>query len=207
MLRITEIFHSLQGETSFSGWPTVFIRLTGCPLRCQYCDTAYAFSGGKKYSFDEILAEVKSHGAKFVTLTGGEPLAQPNAIPLLEKLCDAGYQVSLETSGAMDISKVDSRVARILDIKTPGSMEVKKNLWENIPLLTVKDEVKFVICNRGDFDWAVEILNQYKLPEICDVLFSPSAEELAASELADWILEAKLPVRFQIQLHKVLGVA
>lgn len=207
MLRITEIFHSLQGETSFSGWPTVFIRLTGCPLRCQYCDTAYAFSGGKKYSFEEILSEVKLHGAKFVTLTGGEPLAQPNAIPLLEKLCDAGYLVSLETSGAMDISKVDSRVARILDIKTPGSMEVKKNLWENIPLLTAKDEVKFVICNRGDFDWAVEILNQYKLPEICDVLFSPSAEELPASDLADWILDAKLPVRFQIQLHKVLGVA
>ncbi len=211
MLRITEIFYSLQGETSLVGWPTVFVRLTGCPLRCQYCDTAYAFSGGKKWSLEDILKEVSKyerHVKPRITVTGGEPLAQRNVLILLKALCDANYQVSLETSGALDISEVDPRVIKILDIKTPGSKESHRNLWENLAHMTPhKDEFKFVICHREDYDWSVQHLNLHRLWEKGTVLFSPSATELPAKQLSDWILEDQLPVRFQLQLHKILGVA
>ena len=203
-LKITEIFLSLQGESSLVGWPTVFVRLTGCPLRCQYCDTAYAFHGGQWRSLDSILDTVKSHGARHVCVTGGEPLAQKNCIPLLKKLCEAGYTVSLETSGAMDVAAVDRRVARIVDIKTPDSGEENKNRWENLPLLTAHDEIKFVLCSRGDYDWAREIVSRHRLTERCTVLFSHSHDQLAARELADWIIADRLPVRFQTQLHKAL---
>jgi len=203
-LRITEIFHSLQGETRTVGLPTVFIRLTGCPLRCGYCDTAYAFQGGHWKTFDEILTEVAQHGAAYVTVTGGEPLAQPGCIPLLKSLCDAGYTVSLETSGALDLSAVDPRVVRVMDLKTPGSGECSKNLYDNIPHLQPHDQVKFVICDRADYDWSKSILVDFDLSGRCEVLFSPVWGSLPAGDLADWILQDKLPVRLQIQLHKFL---
>ena len=202
--RITEIFYSLQGETSSMGWPTTFVRLTGCPLRCQYCDTAYAFTGGERRSFDDILQTVRQYPTRYVTVTGGEPLAQPSCLELLQKLCDEGYRVSLETSGAIDISKVDPRVIIILDIKTPGSKESHRNLWANLESIKPHDEIKFVICDREDFDWACELIQSRHLTRYCDILFSPSATQLQPNLLADWILEAGLTVRFQIQLHKVL---
>lgn len=203
-LRITEIFLSLQGEARDAGWPTVFVRLTGCPLRCQYCDTAYAFHGGEWRSFDSILAEVRSHGVQHVCVTGGEPLAQKRCLALLEQLCDAGFTVSLETSGAMDVSAVDSRVSRIVDIKTPGSAEVARNHWPNLALLTAHDQIKFVLCNRADYEWASDLVRREALDTRCVVWFSPSKSELDASMLADWIVADRLPVRFQMQLHKLL---
>jgi 7-carboxy-7-deazaguanine synthase len=203
-LKITEIFLSLQGEARDAGWPTVFVRLTGCPLRCQYCDTAYAFHGGEWRDIDAILAEVAGYGVRHVCVTGGEPLAQKRCITLLQRLCDAGYDVSLETSGAIDIADVDPRVSRVLDIKTPGSMEVTRNRWENLPLLTARDQVKFVICDRADFDWARDIVAEHRLADTCDVLFSPSYTQVAGRELADWIVAERLPVRYQMQLHKLL---
>jgi len=203
-LRITEIFFSLQGESRTVGIPTVFIRLTGCPLRCQYCDTTYAFQGGAWMSLDEIIQQVESFDIRYVTVTGGEPLAQKNCLGLLSSLCDRGYQVSLETSGALDISDVDQRVVRVMDIKTPASGESDKNRFENLQFLVPTDQVKFVICNRGDYEWAKDILTQYQLPSRCEVLFSPSTGQLAPAELADWIIEDKLAVRFQLQLHKIL---
>lgn len=204
-LRITEVFYSLQGETRTAGLPTVFVRLTGCPLRCQYCDTAYAFSGGELQSLDSILAQVASYKPRYVCVTGGEPLAQPNAIRLLKQLCDAGYQVSLETSGALDISAVDTRVSRVVDLKTPGSAEVGRNRYENIQHLTANDQVKFVICSREDYDWAVSKLIEYRLEQRAgEVLMSPSHHELDARSLAEWIIADNLPVRLQMQLHKIL---
>lgn len=203
-LRITEIFYSLQGEAASVGWPTVFIRLTGCPLRCSYCDTEYAFQGGEWWELDRILAEVQKYQVHHVTVTGGEPLAQKNCIPLLKQLCDAGYQVSLETSGALDISTLDSRVEIVMDIKTPSSGEVEKNRWENIPALKPMDQVKLVIASQEDYDWSVAVLKQYQLAGKCTVLFSPVEGQLAPRLLADWILRDQLPVRFQIQLHKYL---
>ena len=205
MLRITEIFYSLQGEARTSGLPTVFVRLTGCPLRCQYCDTAYAFSGGTMTSMEQVLEQVTGYGARYVTVTGGEPLAQPACLPLLVSLCDAGYQVSLETSGALDIAGVDPRVSIVLDLKTPGSAEVSRNLYANLALLANKDQVKFVICDRQDFSWASFKVREYGLLErVGDVLFSPSVGQQDATELAEWILAEQLPVRFQMQLHKIL---
>jgi 7-carboxy-7-deazaguanine synthase len=205
MLRITEIFYSLQGEARTSGLPTVFVRLTGCPLRCQYCDTAYAFSGGKMLPMEDVLAQVAGHKPRYVTVTGGEPLAQPACLALLVQLCDAGYQVSIETSGALDISGIDPRVSIVLDLKTPGSAEVSRNLYANIALLGTKDQVKFVICDRQDFNWACFKVHEYNLLErVGDVLFSPSVDQQPAAELADWILAENLPVRFQMQLHKIL---
>ncbi len=203
-LRLTEIFLSVQGEARSVGWPTVFVRLTGCPLRCQYCDTAYAFHGGQWWEIDAILAEVARHGVRHVCVTGGEPLAQKRCLILLARLCDAGYEVSLETSGALDVAEVDARVSRVVDLKTPGSKEQHRNLLENIPLLTQKDQVKFVICDRADYDWARTMLAEHRLAERCEVLFSPSYMQLAARELAEWILADHLPVRFQMQLHKQL---
>ncbi|HTK97342.1 MAG TPA: 7-carboxy-7-deazaguanine synthase QueE [Pseudomonadales bacterium] len=204
-LRITEIFHSLQGETSTVGLPTVFVRLTGCPLRCQYCDTAYAFNGGRMIDLDAVLEQVASYDARYVTVTGGEPLAQPACLPLLKALCDAGYGTSLETSGALDIGGVDPRVARIVDLKTPGSKEVHRNRWENIELLTRRDQVKFVICDANDYAWARDVTERHDLTARAgEVLFSPSHAELSAAQLAEWILRDRLRVRMQIQLHKVL---
>jgi 7-carboxy-7-deazaguanine synthase len=203
-LRLTEIFLSLQGESRSVGCPTVFVRLTGCPLRCQYCDTAYAFHGGEWWEIDAILAEVARHGVRHVCVTGGEPLAQKRCLNLLRTLCDAGYEVSLETSGALDVSAVDSRVSRVVDLKTPGSLEVSRNLQSNIPLLGAKDQVKFVICSRADYEWARAMCAEHGLASRCEVLFSPSFDEVAPRELAEWILEDKLPVRFQMQLHKQL---
>lgn len=203
-LRVTEIFYSLQGESRSIGIPTVFIRLTGCPLRCGYCDTAYAFQGGTWYQPDEILHTVADYQTKYITVTGGEPLAQRNCLALLANLCDEGYEVSLETSGALDISQVDKRVVKVMDIKTPGSGEVNKNYYANIECLLPQDQVKFVICDREDYDWALEKLRHYKLYERCEVLFSASHGQLEAVQLANWILADQLPVRFQIQLHKYL---
>lgn len=203
-LRITEVFLSLQGEARDAGWPTVFVRLTGCPLRCQYCDTAYAFHGGQWRDIDAILDEVAGHGVRHVCVTGGEPLAQKRCLALLARLCDAGYAVSLETSGAIDITGVDPRVSRVVDIKTPGSGEVARNRWENLPLLTARDQVKFVVCSRADFEWAREVVAEHALHARCDVLFSPSHAQVAPRELADWIVAERLPVRFQNQLHKQL---
>ena len=203
-LKITEIFLSLQGEAATAGWPTVFVRLTGCPLRCQYCDTAYAFHGGQWRDIDAIVQEVIGLGVRHVCVTGGEPLAQKRCLTLLRKLCDAGLDVSLETSGALDISGVDPRVSRVLDIKTPGSAEQARNRWENLPLLTARDQVKFVLCGRDDYEWARGIVALHRLDQTCDVLFSPSATDLSPRDLADWIVADRLPVRFQMQLHKLL---
>lgn len=204
-LRITEIFRSIQGESGTVGLPTVFVRLTGCPLRCQYCDTAYAFSGGEVCSLDDILARVASYSPRYVCVTGGEPLAQPNCLPLLQSLCDAGYQVSLETSGALDIAEVDPRVVRVVDLKTPGSAEVGRNLYGNMALLTARDQVKFVLCSREDYEWARFKLDEYTLAgRVGEILFSPSHGELSPRELAEWIVADNLPVRFQMQLHKYL---
>ncbi len=203
-LRITEIFLSLQGEAADAGWPTVFLRLTGCPLRCRYCDTAYAFTGGEVQSVDAVLGSVAGYGVRHVCVTGGEPLAQPACRVLLERLCDAGHAVSLETSGAFDVSGVDARVRRVVDLKTPGSGEVERNRWDNLGVLTAHDRVKFVICNREDYEWARTRVREHRIEERCEVLFSPSWEQLEAAQLAEWIIEDRLPVRFQVQLHKVL---
>jgi 7-carboxy-7-deazaguanine synthase len=202
-LKLTEIFLSIQGEALSAGWPTVFVRLTGCPLRCQYCDTAYAFTGGEWHGIGAVLEQVAGHGVRHVCVTGGEPLAQKGCAALLRELCDAGYSVSLETSGAMDISVVDSRVSRIVDIKTPASNELDKNRWENLALLTANDALKLVICNRTDYEWVRAWVRAHgDVP--CTVFFSPSFAELSAATLAGWILEDALPVRLQVQLHKVL---
>lgn len=203
-LRITEIFYSLQGESSFVGLPTVFIRLTGCPLRCGYCDTTYSFTGGEWQSLESIMATVKQHKTPYICVTGGEPLAQKTCIELLTLLCDAGYQVSLETSGAMDIALVDPRVIKIMDLKTPASGEMGKNRLQNIDYLLPHDEVKFVICNRDDYDWAKSIVEEHKIDSRCQVLFSPVHGDIEAVQLAEWILQDHLNVRFQIQLHKYL---
>jgi 7-carboxy-7-deazaguanine synthase len=203
-LRITEIFYSLQGEAATAGLPTVFIRLTGCPLRCGYCDTEYAFQGGEWMEQDDILARVAEYAPQYITVTGGEPLAQKPCIQLLQGLCAAGYSVSLETSGALDIASVDPRVSRVMDLKTPGSGEVERNRLENLALLTVNDQVKFVICDREDYKWARELVHEHQLERVCGVLFSPAYEQQDAAELADWILADRLPVRLQIQLHKIL---
>jgi 7-carboxy-7-deazaguanine synthase len=204
-LRVTEIFLSLQGETSLSGLPTVFVRLTGCPLRCGYCDTEYAFTGGTLMSVDAVAARVRELAVRHVTVTGGEPLAQPGALVLMRVLCDAGFTVSLETGGALDVSGVDPRVVKILDIKTPGSGEMARNRWTNLALCTVRDQVKFVICDRADYEWARMKCDEHDLGRrFAEVLFSPCAGRLAARTLADWIVEDRLPVRFQIQLHKQL---
>jgi 7-carboxy-7-deazaguanine synthase len=203
-LKITEIFRSLQGEGNAVGFPTVFIRLTGCPLRCQYCDTSYAFTGGQWRTLEAILAEVADLEVTHVCVTGGEPLAQPNCLPLLQGLCDAGYQVSLETSGAMSVANVDPRVARVVDVKTPASREAARNLLDELPLLQAHDQIKFVICDRADYEWSRDLLRDRNLPGAATVLFSPSHEQLPARELADWILEDRLPVRMQVQLHKIL---
>ena len=203
-LRVTEIFHSLQGEADAVGWPTAFVRLTGCPLRCVWCDTAYAFQGGEWRTIAEVLAAVAATGARRVCVTGGEPLAQPNCLPLLGRLCDAGHLVSLETSGAVDWTAVDARVSRVVDIKAPGSGESGRNLLELLPQLAPTDQVKFVLGDRGDYDWAAALVARERLAVRCAVLFSPVHGRLEARELADWILEDRLPVRFQLQLHKVL---
>ena len=204
-LRITEIFHSLQGETTTTGLPTVFVRLTGCPLRCDYCDTAYAFEGGEKMTIQDILDTVAEYQTDFITVTGGEPLAQPQCIDLLEQLCDLGYRVSLETSGAMPIEDVDPRVIKIVDLKTPGSGEVSRNLYENINYLQPEDEVKFVICDRKDYDWSCMQIDQLRLRDTgSEILFSPSQGQLAPALLAQWILEDKIKVRMQLQAHKVI---
>jgi 7-carboxy-7-deazaguanine synthase len=203
-LRISEIFYSLQGETSRVGLPTVFVRLTGCPLRCIYCDTAYAFSGGQTMTLDAIMAEVARYAPRYITVTGGEPLAQKNCLPLLRTLCDSGYDVSLETGGALDVSGVDARVVKVLDIKTPGSGEEQKNLWSNLEHLNRHDEIKFVLCDETDYQWAKQVLQQHDLAQRCAVLFSPVHGQLAAKDLAEWILRDRLPVRLQVQLHKLL---
>ena len=203
-LKINEIFFSIQGETNKAGLPTTFIRLTGCPLRCSYCDTKYAFHKGTKMSFTDILKVVSSYASQHITVTGGEPLAQKNCRPLLTRLCDEGYCVALETSGAIAISNVDARVSRIVDIKTPGSAEKSKNCYENLQYITRHDQIKFVICDRNDYEWSKRKLNEYRLHDLCEVLFSSSYEELPAQTLANWILADRLPVRMQIQLHKYL---
>lgn len=204
LLRITEIFYSLQGEADTVGIPTVFIRLTGCPLRCTYCDTAYAFQGGKTKKIDDVLNEVERYRTRFVTVTGGEPLAQKNCLLLLKRLCDKNYRVSLETSGALDLKGVDPRVIKIMDLKTPSSNELERNRFSNLEFLSLQDQLKFVIGDRNDYNWANEIIQKYQLLERCQLLFSPSYQKLPATELANWILEDQLPVRFQIQLHKFL---
>jgi len=203
-LRITEIFHSLQGESVTVGLPTVFVRLTGCPLRCQYCDTAYAFSGGELVEVDDILKNVASYSCSHVCVTGGEPLAQPGCINLLSKLCDQGHFVSIETSGARDISQVDKRVMIVMDLKTPDSLEVDKNLLGNLEHLKASDQIKFVLCSRKDYDWACSMIKEYSLEQRVQLLFSPSWNQLNPTDLANWIIEDKLPVRFQLQLHKIL---
>lgn len=210
-LRITEIFHSLQGEADTVGFPTVFVRLTGCPLRCRFCDTAYAFHGGESITLDRVLETVRDlqgpaahRMPRYVCVTGGEPLAQKNCLPLLAALCDAGYRVSLETSGAMPIANVDPRVIRVVDVKTPGSGEERRNRYPDLALLRDNEQIKFVICDRADYEWSRAKLAELGLPAICSVLFSPSADQLEPRQLADWILADRLPVRFQMQLHKVL---
>jgi 7-carboxy-7-deazaguanine synthase len=203
-LKIHEIFYSLQGESSRIGLPTVFVRLTGCPMRCVYCDTAYAFSGGSNIEISAILAKVAEFGTRYVTVTGGEPLAQKDCHVLLKDLCDAGYSVSLETGGAIDIGPVDKRVSVILDIKTPGSGEVENNLWTNLTQLKPQDEVKFVLCSREDYDWAKALLSTHKINEKCPVLFSPVYSQVNPTELAEWVLADRLSVRVQVQLHKIL---
>lgn len=204
MLRITEIFLSLQGEARSVGWPTVFVRLTGCPLRCGYCDTEYAFKGGESMSQEAVLAKVAELGVGHVCVTGGEPLAQSACLPLLTALCDVDYQVSLETSGALDISKVDPRVARVMDLKTPSSGECERNLFDNLTYLSAKDQVKFVIADRADYDWSCQQVAEHDLAGRCEVLFSPVQGQLKPGQLADWIVADRLPVRFQVQLHKIL---
>lgn len=203
-LKVHEIFHSVQGESSRIGLPTVFVRLTGCPMRCVYCDTEYAFSGGSNMSLEQIMEKVAGYSARYVTVTGGEPLAQKKCLKLLSRLCDAGYEVSLETGGAIDTSGVDPRVAVILDVKTPGSGEMENNRWDNLQRLKLSDEVKFVLCDRADYDWAKKILDAYGITEKCSVLFSPVHGRLDAAALAEWILADRLPVRMQVQLHKIL---
>lgn len=204
-LRITEIFYSLQGEARSVGVPTVFVRLTGCPLRCGYCDTTYSFTGGEKYTLAAILEQVASYGARYVCVTGGEPLAQPNCLPLLTALCNRGYQVSLETSGALDVSLVDSRVSKVLDFKTPDSGESHRNLYDNVEHLTANDQVKFVICSRQDYDWARFQIDRFQLPQrVSDVLLSPAHGQQPPTKLAEWMLADKLQARFQVQLHKYL---
>ena len=203
-LRVNEIFHSLQGEADSVGFPTVFMRLTGCPLRCQYCDTEYAFHAGDWLDLEAILDKVRNIGASHVCVTGGEPLAQPNCLKLLARLCDAGYQVSLETSGALDVAAVDARVSRVIDVKTPESNEASRNRIENFRHLTPRDQLKFVICSRDDYDWSKAFLQEHHLSERCRILFSPSYNQLSPTLLAEWILADRLPVRFQMQLHKIL---
>lgn len=203
-MRITEIFYSLQGEASRVGLPTVFVRLTGCPLRCSWCDTTYSFTGGEAASIASVLAEVAKYPARQVCVTGGEPLSQKECLPLLVALCDAGYDVSLETSGALDVSAVDPRVSRIMDLKAPDSGEVGRNLWSNLDCLDGRDEIKIVIASHGDYEWARDVVRQRQIDAICPVLFSPAQGLLEARLLADWILEDGLNVRFQLQLHKLL---
>ncbi len=203
-LKIYEIFHSLQGESSRIGLPTVFIRLTGCPMRCTYCDTAYAFSGGSNMEIPSIMDQVKTFGTKYITVTGGEPLAQRECCVLLKTLCDAGYSVSLETGGGIDIAPVDERVSVIFDIKTPDSNEEKNMLWSNIDLLKAKDEIKFVLCGRNDYEWAKQKMIDCQLIERCPIVFSPSYGDLSPNDLASWVLADHLPVRMQVQLHKIL---
>lgn len=203
-LKIHEIFHSLQGESSRVGLPTVFVRLTGCPMRCVYCDTAYAFSGGSNMEIDDIMTKVAQFDTKYVTVTGGEPLAQKNCLVLLKTLCDAGYSVSLETGGAIDISSVDKRVSVILDIKTPDSGELQNNLWQNLEHLKSTDEIKFVLCSRADYEWAKNQLIERHLADKCPILFSPVYSQLKPVDLADWVVADRLPVRMQVQLHKIL---
>lgn len=203
-LRISEIFLSLQGEADAVGWPTVFVRLTGCPLRCRWCDTAYAFEGGQWHGIDDILAQVAQHSARHVCVTGGEPLAQRRCLLLLQRLCDAGYTVSLETSGAVDVAGVDSRVRKVLDLKAPASGEQARNRWENLEHLRAQDQVKFVLADRGDYDWACAVVREHALNARCMVLFSPVYGELVPADLAQWILDDRLDIRFQLQLHKIL---
>jgi 7-carboxy-7-deazaguanine synthase len=203
-LRVTEIFYSLQGETKTVGLPTVFVRLTGCPLRCQYCDTTYAFQGGQWMDIDAILKEVGRYRTRYVTVTGGEPLVQKGCLSLLTRLCDSGYDVSLETSGALSIEEIDARVVKVVDVKTPGSLEVEKNEWRNLHYLLPHDQLKFVICDRTDYEWSKQVFQERALADRCQVLFSPSYAQLEASVLADWIIADQLPVRLQIQLHKYL---
>lgn len=203
-LRITEIFYSLQGESTTVGLPTVFIRLTGCPLRCHYCDTAYAFHGGERSEINEILQQINTYNCKYVCVTGGEPLAQPACLTLLTTLCDLGFAVSLETSGALPIQHVDSRVMIVMDLKTPDSGEHQKNLLSNLPVLKPTDQIKFVICSQADYQWACNLVTEHALTELTQILFSPSYGQLEPSELANWIIRDRLPVRFQLQLHKIL---
>lgn len=204
-LRITEVFLSLQGEANTAGYPTVFVRLTGCPLRCQYCDSAYAFSGGELFSVDDLVSQVQAYGVHHVTVTGGEPLAQPNVHSLLTALCNLGLHVSLETSGALDISEVDPRVVKVVDFKTPDSAEVGRNLWSNVAHLAPRDQVKFVLCSRRDYDWARLKCTEYDLSDrVADVLFSPSYEGLSPTDLANWMVADRVPARMQIQMHKLL---
>lgn len=204
MLRVNEVFHSIQGESTRVGLPTVFVRLTGCPLRCAWCDSEYAFSGGESLSVDEVLARVAQFGCRQVCVTGGEPLAQKDSLALLQALCSAGYDVSLETSGALDVAAVDARVSRIMDIKAPGSGESGKNRWENLRALGAHDEIKCVLASREDYEWAKAVLAERHLTDICPVLFSPVQGQLDPAQLAEWILRDRLPVRFQLQLHKIL---
>lgn len=204
LIRITEIFYSLQGETRTVGWPTVFIRLTGCPLRCDYCDTEYAFSGGERLQIEEILNATDQYNAHYVTVTGGEPLAQKNCLLLLKSLCDKGYDVSLETSGSVDLTGVDPRVVIVMDLKTPASQEESKNRYENLNLIKKTDQIKFVICDRNDYEWSKQQIADHNLTEKAEILFSPVHGEKMARQLADWILQDNLAVRFQLQLHKYL---
>lgn len=203
-VKLTEIFLSIQGEADSVGWPTVFVRLTGCPLRCQYCDTAYAFYGGEWFSIEHVLERVASFNTRHVCVTGGEPLAQKGCLPLLKRLCDAGHRVSLETSGAIDVSNVDPRVVRVVDVKTPASGELARNRYENLGVLRSDEQVKFVLCSRDDFEWARDFVRERRLHERCMVLFSPSYGQVEAKDLAQWVLDERLEVRLQVQLHKVL---
>jgi 7-carboxy-7-deazaguanine synthase len=203
-VKLTEIFLSIQGEAAAVGWPTIFVRLTGCPLRCQYCDTEYAFYGGEWFAIEEVLSRVRDFGVRHVCVTGGEPLAQKGCSTLLKELCDAGFEVSLETSGALDIGAVDPRVARVVDIKTPASGEVGRNRLENLSLLKADDQLKFVICDRADYEWSREFVSKHALTERCTVLFSPSYKQLEGAILAQWLLDDRLAVRLQVQLHKYL---